>query len=110
MGEYYSDPVKNAAVCQHYFLNVLGNLYLENLHKTNNMDYLISERNLYSTVIFINAQYERGYFQHDYLTDQVHEKLRETLNKDCGLGCNELVYVVMDVERDGYYNENKKAT
>ena len=93
--------MKNAAVCQHYFLNVLGDLYLENLHKTNNMDYLISKRNLYSTVIFINIQYERGYltdFKHDYLTDQVHEKIRETLNKDCGLGCNKLVYVVTDVE------------
>ena len=100
--EYYSDPVKNAAACQHYFLNVLGKLYSENLQKNNNMDYLISERNLYSTVIFINAQYERGYptdFQHDYLTDQVHEKIGETLNKDCGLGCNKLVYVVTDVER-----------
>ena len=100
--EYYSDPVKNAAVCQHYFLNVLGKLYSENLHKTNDMDYLISERNLYSTVIFINAQYERGYltdFQHDYLTDRVHEKIGETLNKDCGLDCNMLVYVVTDVER-----------
>ena len=66
------------------------------------MDYLISERNLYSTVIFINAQYERGYlsdFQHDYLTDRVHEKIGETLNKECGLGCNKLVYVVTDVER-----------
>ena len=78
--EYYSDPVKIAAVCQHYFLNVLGKLFSENLHKTNNMEYFISERNLYSTVIFINAQYERGYltdFQHDYLTDQVHKKLRK---------------------------------
>ena len=36
---------------------------------------------------------------HDYLPDRVHEKIGETLDKDCGLGCNKLVYVVTDVER-----------
>ena len=33
------------------------------------------------------------------LIDQVHKKIRETLNKNCGIGCNKLVYVVTDVER-----------